>query len=61
MKEKYKGMTVNERLYVSGLIDKFDKCIEQGQVEEVKRILVEVGISEAESIEAILRHYNLEP
>lgn len=36
---KYEGMTVNECLYVSGLIDEFYKAVEKKDIEAVISIL----------------------
>jgi hypothetical protein len=58
MKEKYSGMTVNERLYVSGLLDKFDKAVKEKKVIEVIDILKLVGLRD-ESIKPILKNYKL--
>jgi hypothetical protein len=58
MESKYLGMTVNERLYASGLFDDFDKAVEERKLEDVIRILKEVELSE-ESIEPILEQFNL--
>ena len=56
---KYGGMTVNERLYVSGLMDKFNKAVEGRSVEEVIYILNEVEINTDENISAILKSVGL--
>jgi len=58
MESKYLGMTVNERLYASGLFDEYDKAIEERRLEDVIRILKEVDLNE-ESIEPILEQLNL--
>lgn len=55
---KYKGMTVNERLYVSGLMDEFDKAIKNKDIDNVKTILKKVELKE-ESIIPILESYGL--
>ena len=55
----YDGMTVNERLYTSGLIDEFDRAVEQQDANEIRKILKIVELSE-ESITPILKKYNLE-
>ena len=47
-------MTVNERLYVSGRMDEFDKAVEKNNLDEVRRILKKVDLRE-ESIEPILK------
>jgi hypothetical protein len=47
------GMTVNERLYLSGLLDAFDKASAQGNKVELKTILEKVYLS-PEAIEAII-------
>lgn len=44
MTEKYKGMTVNERLYLSGLMGKFDELVRTENVDELKKILDKVEI-----------------
>lgn len=46
MDNKYKGMTVNERLYVAGLIDDFYKALEEKNVEKVIYILKDVELTE---------------
>ena len=53
MDNKYAGMTVNERLCVSGLMDKFDKAVEEKNIDKVRSILEEVELTEA-SIKPIL-------
>ncbi len=58
-KSKYKGMTVNERLYVSGLMDAFDKAVMNKDVNKIKIILKKVDLSES-SIKPILRSYGLD-
>ena len=55
---KYGGMTVNERLYVSGLIDAFDKAIEKKDIETIIEILKEVELSNNQ-IDPILKALNL--
>lgn len=46
MDNKYAGMTVNERLYVSGLMDEFDEAVEKKDTEKVRSILEEVELTE---------------
>lgn len=53
MDDKYIGMTVNERLYVSGLIDKFDNAVKRKDVSTIVSILEKVELKE-ESIKPIL-------
>ncbi|MDR6943017.1 hypothetical protein [Mucilaginibacter pocheonensis] len=58
MEKKYLGMTVNERLYVSGLIDAFYEAIERKDVNKVISILKEVELNDA-SIDPILEFNGL--
>lgn len=58
MKENYRGMTVNERLYVSGLIKEFDKAVTQKDLDSVKEILKQVKLSD-ENIIAIIESLQL--
>ncbi len=53
MENKYAGMTVNERLYASGLIDAFDEAVEKKATEKVRSILEKVELTEG-SIKPIL-------
>ena len=55
----YSGMTVNERLYLSGKLDKFDNAVSQKNVNEVVKILKEVDLK-IESIIPILESLGLE-
>jgi len=55
---KYKGATVNERLYISGRLDDFYMAVEKKNIDEVKKILVEVELK-TESINEILKHFKL--
>lgn len=45
---KYDGMTVNERLYESGLMDAFDNAKANGDREAMKSVLLEVGLLTAD-------------
>lgn len=61
MDNQYKGMTVNERLYVSGLMEAFDKAVKQNDVEKVTDILKKVEITEESAIKPILKELALIP
>lgn len=52
-------MTVNERLYVSGLMDEFDKAVKKKDISKVQSILKKVEFSEA-TIKPILERLGLE-
>ena len=54
----YAAMTVNERLCVSGLIEEFDRAVEEKNTTEVIRILREVELTD-ESIKPILEQLKL--
>ncbi len=58
MDNKYFGLTVNERLYVGGLMDEFDKAVNDRDVERVRSILSDVELTE-ESIKPILEQLGL--
>ena len=58
MENKYAGMTVNERLYVSGLMDEFDKAVEEKNANGVRAILEKVELTE-KSIKPILDQLQL--
>ena len=58
MASKYSGMTVHERLYASGLMEQFDKAIEERDIEKVRSILRNVELTE-ESIRPILEQLGL--
>lgn len=60
MNDEYAGMTVNERLYVSGYMDEFDMAINNKDIEKIKSILKIVELDEI-SIKAILEKYGFEP
>lgn len=47
------GMTVNERLYLSGLLDSFEEAAKQKNKVELKSILEKVHLN-SENIEAII-------
>jgi len=55
---KYAGMTVNERLYVSGLIDEYDKAVENKDAKKVREILEKVELTEP-NIEPILKQLEM--
>ena len=57
-KSKYAGMTANERLYVSGLIDQYYEAIEKKNIDTVISILKTIELSD-EDINANLRLNNL--
>jgi len=58
MENKFAGMTVNERLYVSGLMDEFDEAIEKKDAAKARSILEKVELTE-ESIKPILEQLGL--
>jgi len=60
MDNKYKGMTVNERLWVSGLSDRFDKAVKEKDVNMATRILEEVELTQP-NIDPILERHGLKP
>ena len=58
MDNKYAGMTVNERLFLSGLIDQFEHAIEVRNAIEIRRILELVELTET-NIKPILDKYEI--
>jgi len=46
MENKYTGMTVNERLYVSGLMAEFDNAVKEKNIKKVRNILEKVELEE---------------
>ena len=52
-RESYNAMTVNERLFVAGLMDEFDHSVRVRDVESLTRILREVQLDD-EDIAAII-------
>lgn len=55
---KYEGMTVNERLYSSGLIDDYDEAVEDKDTDKIKPILNKVGLT-GNSVPPILKSIGL--
>lgn len=58
MEKKYLGMTVNERLYVAGLIDDFYEAIKEKDISKVIAILKKVELNDP-SIDPILEFNGL--
>ncbi|MFC4701519.1 hypothetical protein ACFO4O_15260 [Glaciecola siphonariae] len=59
MDRKYAGMTVNERLYVAGLFDQFDRAVSDKDRDKVREILIKVELDD-NSIIPILKELGLE-
>ena len=55
---KYLGMTVSERLYVSGLLKDFDAAVSKKDIDKVKEILRKVDLTDS-SIKDILEALGL--
>ena len=55
----YGAMTVNERLWVSGLMYSFKEVIKEKNIEKVIKILYEVEITDEANVEGILKNHNL--
>lgn len=53
MESKFSGMTVNERLYVADLMDDFDYCLKQKDVEGIKSILKKIELNENSILDII--------
>jgi hypothetical protein len=51
---QYDAMTVNERLFVAGLVDEFDRAVRARDEQSLKRILRDVEVSD-DNIDAILK------
>jgi hypothetical protein len=58
MDTKYGGMTVNERLYVSGLLNDFDIAVKEKNVDKVISILQKVELTKG-NIDPILEEHGL--
>ncbi|MFV5700466.1 hypothetical protein ACM55F_01205 [Flavobacterium sp. XS2P12] len=54
MESKFTGMTVNERLYVGGLMNDFDNCLKQKDVDGIKSILRKLELNEESIFDIIV-------
>ena len=52
-KDEASGMTVNERMFLAGLIDDFDKAIAERNIPKLERILGSVYLS-PEAVKGII-------
>lgn len=59
MSSEYSGMTVNERLYVSGYLKDFDSAIYTKNSNKLNSILRKIEVDE-KSMTLILKKYGLE-
>jgi len=57
--DKYKGMTVNERLYVSGFMNEFERAVKNRNVAKIRKILKNIYLTET-SNKLILKSYGLD-
>ncbi|CAG5068874.1 hypothetical protein DYBT9623_01606 [Dyadobacter sp. CECT 9623] len=60
MDQKYKGMTVNERLYISGLMDEFDLAVKENNTAKIIEILKKVEITDFDALYQILKELRLD-
>ncbi|WP_295799256.1 hypothetical protein [Mucilaginibacter sp.] len=58
MDNNYGGMTVNERLWVSGLMEQFDSAVREKNADKIIKILKKVELTEP-NITDILRQKGL--
>jgi len=56
----YKGMTVNERLFLSGRMDEFDALVRAKDVNGLKALLKDVEITDESNVRAIIESLGLE-
>ena len=56
---KYNGMTVLERLYISGQLEEYDNAIKEKNTEKVIKILHSIELNDR-SILPILKHEGLQ-
>jgi len=56
---KYDGMTVNERLYTSGLVTEFDKAVQRRDALSIIKILRRVDLGDAVSLKSVLEFNGL--
>lgn len=59
MNERYAGMTVHERLFVSGLMDEFDHAVMALDVNAVVAMLMNVEVNDETLIKEILSSLGL--
>lgn len=58
-RQNFGGMTVNERLFVAGLVEQFDSAIDSGDRQRAIELLLRVAMSDAsaaETVDAVLAH-----
>lgn len=59
MNNQYAGMTINERLYLSGQMIRFDSAVRRKDIKEVILILKKIEITDERSINDVLKSLGL--